>query len=123
VHVALVGYSLGNRPDESEALWGACSHILGVISSASIALVLARCSTFSPALLLTGVGALASFVTASALQGQFFVVVKSVLHYIYMMPLFILEIPSAFGVGCAVQTALPSRPRTYSSPPCSLLVV
>jgi hypothetical protein len=66
----LVLWSLGNKPDESEGVWAAVTYALSVISIGAMALVIWQAPAFSVTVLLSGLGAMGTFVVMALLHGK-----------------------------------------------------
>lgn len=95
MQAALLIWSLGNKPDESELLWNVVAYGLGVFNLGTIGMVLWTTPQFSATVLLSGAGSLLTFLVTSFVQGQVFQIIVTAPFYILMIPLFIVS-------GCTV---------------------
>lgn len=66
----LIVWSLGNKPDESEGIWAGVTYTLSIIGICAIALVIWQTPSFSIVVLLSGLGAMASFAIMALLHGK-----------------------------------------------------
>ena len=92
-HGLMLIWSLGNKPDESLALWSVCAVFMGLLGLLAIVLLVAQISAAGLAIYVSGVGSLGLVALCAALQGQLLPVLLSALHYLACIPLFTVLIP------------------------------
>jgi chitin synthase len=93
LHVFLLIWSLGNKAEESLWLWSTAAVFFGLVGLCAIALVVSFIAVSSPAVWVSGVGALAVYLLCGALMGQAVPLVLSAAHYLASIPLFSILIP------------------------------
>ena len=74
-------WSLGNRPEESELLWNIVAYGLGLFNLGTMGMILWAVPEFSPTVLFSGIGSLATFAATSFVQGQLFQIVVRILYF------------------------------------------
>ncbi len=82
LHVSLLIWSIGNKPDESLWLWSTCAIFFGVVGVCAIGLVVTNLAFASPLIWSSGLGAIGVYLLCGALQGQLIPLLLSLPHYI-----------------------------------------